>query len=50
MKMDVIEGGKDFRAIARRHVLGNFLHARPVVYMSVGVDDLHSVIPLIQFA
>jgi len=41
VKMNVIEGGKYFRPISRRHELRDLVHARPVVDMAVGVDDLH---------
>src|SRR5581483_8653778 len=43
MKMNVIEGGKDLGAIARRHESGNLVHAGPVVDVTVGVDDSHAL-------
>jgi hypothetical protein len=43
VEVNVIEGRKNFGAVARRHVLGNFVHARPIVDMAVGVDDLHDL-------
>ena len=45
MKMDMIEGRKYLSAISRRHVLRDFVHARPIVHMPVGVDDLHCLFP-----
>jgi hypothetical protein len=42
MKMNVIEGRKNLRAISRRHELGDLVHTRPIIDMAVSIDDLHA--------
>jgi hypothetical protein len=42
MKMNVIEGRKNLRAITRRHELRDLVHTRPIVDMAVSIDDLHA--------
>ena len=45
MKMNVVEGGKNLGAITSRHELGDFVHARPIVDVAIGIDDLHQISP-----
>jgi hypothetical protein len=43
MKVDMIERGENLGAISRRHVSRDLVHARTVINMTVGVDDLHNL-------
>lgn len=42
MKMNVIEGWKNLRAIARRHKFRDLVYTRPIIDMAVSIDDLHA--------
>ena len=41
VEVNMIEGRKNLRAVAGRHVLGYFVHARSIVDMAIGINDLH---------
>jgi hypothetical protein len=50
MKMNMIEGWKNLRAVTGRHEFRDLVHTRPVVDMAVGIDDLHMLGSLYQCA
>ncbi|HEV8722160.1 MAG TPA: hypothetical protein VGW77_16190, partial [Candidatus Binatia bacterium] len=41
VEVNMIEGRKNLRAVAGRHVLRYFVHARAIVDMAIGINDLH---------
>jgi hypothetical protein len=45
MKVDMVERGENLCAISRRHVARDLVHARTVIDVTVGVDDLHNLFP-----
>jgi hypothetical protein len=41
MEVNVVEGGKNLGPISPRHVFGDLIHIRPVIHMTIGIDNLH---------